>query len=991
MGTPKDVYQPFVNEGLILKLDPSLLKTGQYSQLTNMESDVEGVLTVRGGTQLCGEPGTPGSHIEFLHTITRLVIPNAPTARYIGIGQYILKTQDLVETFMTFHFQYPPSPITLTSTSNNIKLQRFQDADYGAEGQELIYKFFACPNAMMKDAGTASTVGVGQLQTWGIFPPVYPVQSHNTGVGTGPVAFTGAEVPYTYVYTFLNVLSGAESNPSQIQVPAFGSTTVGVTPNGHQIELQLYGTNDPQISTTQNSIKVYRAGGSFGDGLYRFCGYAINPTLSAYVNFEDTSQDQDIIDNELLETDNDPPVPSGLPITFLIGATVTSGGTAGSLCLVTLGTSPPAQGPAGFWPSYGDTLYIDQGTGYQETVFVEYSSYPNLQFFTQVGRNLTTHGCTVTCTTSTGAPCTLALNAFQSIFLAGDVNNPNFLYQSKPNQPESFPIIQQSTGIIQSISVGTPANPINGIAEYGGAIICLNLQNIFSISLFNNQMQIPVPTPARHGLITPGAWVKVMNAIWYLSYDGIYSFTGGQETWMSEAIDPLFKGLSMNGYLPIDFTPGNGANNPPTGLDVITMTTVDNNVVMNYTDTAGLSWRLVYELNFNRWHIEQFFVGQLYTVTAQYSEPDTGFSWIAASEAASLPQPLLLLTDTGTTDGWETTGTDGSLIGYQFSPTVIDQQAKTDKLFSDIIVESEAATGQQNVIINCQYDWSGTNDPTDAFNIVAKGTRYRTPFALQNSANGPEGKLAYAMQVIFSGLSNNTLNFYTFGLHYEDLTDYKVGLSVDYSDLGYADDKTLRSATVEIDTGSINAIAFLDVDSVLAVQQWTINTNYYNRKVILSINSFTTGKMVRMRFQAGTGGKANLYGMIAWNFEKLPPALTHWDSDTIAPWNGYQFWKQVWMCLVNPAEVTMTIYGDNNELFWTETIPTMTTRDTYRFYLPSVYNDVLNKSLVKRFTLDSTVAFRLYADASRVEWLPCGSDQRQDYEQLVLSEPMQPQ
>ena len=789
-------------------------------------------------------------------------------------------------------------------------------------------------------------------------------------------------MPYTYVYTYVNTDTGAESNPS---VPMLAS--IGVTPNGTAINVVVHGSNDPQIYTYSPSIRIYRAGGSFGDGLYRLLGTVFN-SGSDYITitFSDTLLDQDILSNQIVSTDNDPPVPAGLPIDFIAVSNTT--GSAGTLISATFTIQI---GPGnGFVPQAGDTIFVAQGTTESEECIVRsYNSALNtLNFYTQTGHSITPYS--ILCTEAAGSPCTLALAAFNSVFLAGEQYNPHYLYQSKPGQPESFPVIQATTGIIQSIAVGTPTNYINGLAEYNGTIVCLNLYSIFTVSVFQNQMQTPVATPARHGLITPEAWVKVMNAIWYLSYDGIYSFTGGEETWVSEPIDPLFKGIAMNGYLPINLTPGQGANNPPTGLDVITMTTVDNNVYMNYTDTSGASMRLVYELNFQRWRIESYYGNTvpIHSLTMQFSEPDTGYSWIGTN-FLNYPysQPQLDLVNTGTTDGWTVNPTLGRPIIYQFSPTVLDQQAKTDKLFSDIILET-ANTDQ--ITINAQYNWSGVNDPIDQF-FIPNGTRQRYPFALQEGSNGPEGANAYAMQLIMSGSATGATSFYSLGLHYEDLADYRVGLSMDYSDMNYPDDKTFRSITVEMDTGGVAATAYLDVDQQLAVATFTINTSYYNRKVILSVPSFITGKMARLRFQAGIGGKTNLYGEIAWDYEKLPASLTHFDSNTIAfNWNGYNFVKQVWMTILCASPVTMTLYGDNDVQFYVEIIPPMPARGTFRFYLPSVWNTVLNKSKVKRFTLDAVTPFSFYSESSRFEWLPCGADQRQDYEQLPLSEVMQP-
>jgi hypothetical protein len=962
MGTPKDGAYPLINKGLVLKQDPSLLEPGQYSQLTNMATSIEGVLSVRAGTQELYQP-LPVAHSYYLHTMARLVVPFATTQRYIGIGPNIYRSASPVTT-SGWAFAQVATGVATTAT---VALQRWGDADYGSEGSTLVFKFFACQNAMLKDNGALAT-----LQNWGIVLPSYPATAVNSGSGSGPVAFTGAEVPYTYVYTFLNPNTGAESNPSII-MPA----SIGVTPNGTAITVTVHGSSDLQIPTTSPSINIYRAGGSFGDGLYRFVGQVYNPgSVSGTATFSDTNQDQDILSNNIVSYDNDPPVPSGLPTSFVGTTTATgSAGTVISANVSVLTTTP------GYFPRPGDTINVATGlsTYEQAVVITSNASVRTLQFYTQLGQSATPYS--IISEVQTNAPCTLALTAFESIFLAGDANNPNFLYQSKPNQPESFPVIQATTGIIQTLSVGTPSNPINGITDYGNAVICLNSEAIYVVPIFQNQMQQPVKTPARHGLIVRRVFIKASNEIWYLSYDGIYVYAGGEEKWMTEPLDPLFKGQPMNGYAPVDFS--------TTGVSVMTMTTVRNEILFNYQDINGNAMVMRYELNFQRWRIEQYYVGTGNTIYMQFSEPDTGYSYIGQNiPGGDFTQPQLDLIDTGTTDGWTTNPAGGLPIAYSWSPTTMEQPPTIDKLFSDITLET---ANTDVVAINARYDWSLTNDATDVFSIAA-GTRHRYPFPLQlGVSNGPEGKLAYAMQLLISGSATGATNFYSLAIHYEELAPFKKGMSMDYSDLGYPEDKIVRSITLEIDTGNVAATIYLDVDGQLAVWTTTVTTTYYDRKVTLSPPSNIVGQMMRIRYQAGTGGKTNIFGPPQFEVLKEPPALTAWDSYEITMgYDGFSFLKQLWLTYQCNSPLVIGFYVSNDTFFYSLSLPVHTWRDVERFYLPSVWNNVLNKSKVHRITITSTSPFKLYSSASRIEWLPCGSDQRMDYEQLTISEMMQP-
>ena len=182
----------------------------------------------------------------------------------------------------------------------------------------------------------------------------------------------------------------------------------------------------------------------------------------------------------------------------------------------------------------------------------------------------------VTCSSVVGHPADLCVTAFDSVFVAGDPNNPHVLYQSKNGRPESFPVIELDTGIAKQINVGSPSNPIMAITEFNGQIVCLNLENIYTVPVFLGQMQSPIETTCNRGLYARYAWCKVENEIWFLAYDGIYSWSGGQAVKRSEAIDPLFKGFQCGPYAPIDLTDIPYATGPhgeqyPAAKDIITM------------------------------------------------------------------------------------------------------------------------------------------------------------------------------------------------------------------------------------------------------------------------------------------------------------------------------------------------------------------------------------------------------------------------------------
>src|SRR2546427_93905 len=90
------------------------------------------------------------------------------------------------------------------------------------------------------------------------------------------------------------------------------------------------------------------------------------------------------------------------------------------------------------------------------------------------------------------------------------------------------------------------------ITEFDGQVLVMNLNNFSVVRVWGGVMQAPIQVPVKRGLLASFAWCKVGNEIWYLAYDGIYSWAGSMERKRSEAINPIFLGQTVNSIAPID-------------------------------------------------------------------------------------------------------------------------------------------------------------------------------------------------------------------------------------------------------------------------------------------------------------------------------------------------------------------------------------------------------------------------------------------------------
>jgi len=686
-------------------------------------------------------------------------------------------------------------------------------------------------------AGTTPTIGISSIYIAG-------------GFGPNAVSTLYATLqPYRYVFTYRNPTTGAEGNPCVEMIPS-----LAVVPARQQIQLSLYGTNDAQIPQTANSpsISVYRQGGSFTDSYYRFVGYATNPGAGNYVTFLDAQSDASIDVNNIALMDNDAPVTSALPTPLSLGfvAYYSGSGLAGAISSMHIQV---LSGSPGIGP--GTVITVAPNTSVQEQcICIGIDIHGGVELFFQYAHpaaSFTSGQVALYNDTVAAKACKISCAAFDSLFLAGDSYNPQVLYKSKSGQPEAFPIIDLETQTANAINVGSPSNYIVNITEFQGGIACLNYQNIFWVMVVSGIMQAPVQTPASRGLIAQRAWCRVDNEIWYLSYDGIYSWGGGESMWRSEAIDPLFRGVAIGPYAPINLT-----LNSFTGASGITMAYSGNEIFVSYYDTNGVPHRLRYHTKFDRWNIETQYDpnqsgNEIVPVTAQFIDPASGNFYITKYANST---PYLYIDGVGTTDGWVSAATDGSAIAYAFTPAAYVMNAPSvNKNYLDFGVELSSGDA---CVVQTFYGFSGTQD--QAFTIATQSVRGRVFNSIQNGL----GKENYAMQLRFSGSSVNGSTFNSVTMDYVPLTAIQVGRAYDWDDCQYTFDKKFFQLVMEYDIPQGTTVV-MNMDTMTglignyqenpAVQSFTLTPptttiGTPNRiQANFAINDGTVAKLVRLR------------------------------------------------------------------------------------------------------------------------------------------------
>lgn len=591
--------------------------------------------------------------------------------------------------------------------------------------------------------------------------------------------------PYEWAYTYRNDATGHESNPSPLMVSDRYMRDVerrAVALSG------IVASGDAQVG----SIGVYRRGGTLGQD-FRLVGYVTNGTTT----FTDTLSDTDLIYSKLLEFDNDPPVTSKMPTAFM--ASFVANGATGNQTIAATMIQPAGQ-TAQQVLTVGTRLLV-QDNERTEWVQVQSVSSNNITVNFQAP-----HYGTIRLYTSTvvGVPCRFSTRAGMSLFLAGDQNNPHMLYKSKSGRPESFPVVSDGTETVHQIAVGSPSNPILGLGEYGGEVVCLNRYTIFVVRVFNGQMQDPIQTPSQRGVVCEGGWCRGENELYFLSDDGVYRWSGGSAEKISSQIDWFFRGKTVNGRAPMDRTVA--------ALSYVKMAFHQGELHLVCRDTNGSTVKWVYNpVGGGRWcpnapalegaayaawstllsFQDKLYAGRFFTsggTLAYLYEEETGYR----DNGHSIP----FMAQTG--------------FYVMGSPSM-------NKQWGDVVVELESAN---TLTVKIYYDFNATT-PDQTLTIPGAAGRRRIPLPF----NTGSAKEAYAIGFRFEGDSSEsapvTLHSITFTVL--DLAEIQRGRASDWLDGGYPFDKRLEQLIVEYDTNGTTVTLNLDTISGIGGNVQTLN------------------------------------------------------------------------------------------------------------------------------------------------------------------------
>lgn len=523
--------------------------------------------------------------------------------------------------------------------------------------------------------------------------------------GAGPDSFAG--VSYDWLYTYYNAATGLESNPCMSMANVNPPTqTFYITPRRQPVTLTLLPSTDSQVT----NIRIYRRGGTLASNYYRVDQIAANSTT-----YVDIQADDDIESSDTISFVNDVPVTSTLPVpvsTLLETSIVTANQVITFAVL------------SGTNISIHQQLTIGADTDLaQEIVIVQNVAGNNVTAWVQNPHGI---GEPITAEAIYGQPCNLMAIAYSAAWLAGDPNNPHYLYYSTNFNPEAF-------GSPNYIEVGTPDDPITAIVPFQGTLYVASREHWYTIAPSQQTGAAPTvyPTSAVHGVVAPHGWVATENEIWHQAIDGIRTFAGGASVYRTQEIEFLFQN---NGVTPI-------VEADPSELQNTTMTYWNNIVFVAYTGTDGARHRINYHTIYKRWRNDDV------PAMATYTEPDIN-ALIYGDGSGLIHQDRIGSYDEIDNGGTLATGA----IGLNLQTAYLDQGApKNQKNYNELTID--ANTGGSSLTATLLFNDGQISLPIGTFSSTEREK-------INLNVNAGDGQQAYRASLQITGATTATAILY---------------------------------------------------------------------------------------------------------------------------------------------------------------------------------------------------------------------------------------
>ncbi len=460
-----------------------------------------------------------------------------------------------------------------------------------------------------------------------------------------------------------------------------------------------------------------------------------------------------------------------------------------------------------------------------------------------------------------GQPCPVIFGPVEDLlFLLGDPLRPGDVYYCKPGQPDAWPSANHT-------EVCAPSEELMNGGVYAGQAFVLSRERGYYLypSLTAAATSVTAtPSACKKGLVARWGIAIGRGGIFFVGEDAVYRTTGGPEESISEKIRPLFRGETVEGYRPIDFSVPEAIRLSLHGWDLHFF----------FQDVDGVRQRWVYSILYNYWRHRAATPGV--EVVAGYSE-EGGTANLHLLGARTLG---VTFREAGSTD-------DDQAIPWEWRSNDEDfGRPREDKLLGDLILDAApngttiTATTRLNggALVNTSQTIDGTTRARFTFDpFLAEPTALVNPI-------GPQK--ARTLSVTLTGTSAAPPTLYQVGVSIIPQPDVTLNRVTQWDDFGHAAEVYLTGLLIDVDTGNGTKEFYVEYDlggEFLLLGPYTVTAN--NRHKYFFSWAAVKANLVRIR-PIGDCAPWMLY-RAEWIFDPEPPRIARWDINHEQEWDQY--------------------------------------------------------------------------------------------------------
>jgi hypothetical protein len=430
----------------------------------------------------------------------------------------------------------------------------------------------------------------------------------------------------------------------------------------------------------------------------------------------------------------------------------------------------------------------------------------------------------------------------------GDPYRPGHVYFSNPDAPDHW-------SALGNVEVCAPSEQLmNGCLLGHQAFVWSRTRGYFLYpQLSGDATFTATPSLCTRGLL--GRWAFCVGpggVAYFVAEDGIFATNGGPEEWLSEAINPLFYGVGVNGYAPINKT-------APT---LLRLTVWENALYFLYQAEGGERHVLVYSILQKFWRHYSF--GQLpWTVQGE----DEDVLVIGGTNQSYLLQ--------GTSDG-------GVAIACRLRTGSASGGRREEKLFGDLFLDADLGSIPEVELQVFLNEETTANLTEHVFGTLAQRQR----FLVKAFGDNPQKAHSIACELRWS-TTGPPPTLYQLGYAITLQPDVTATRVTNWDDLNSPDEVWLSGVTLDVDTGGADKQFHVERDfNGERTNVATFTVNSANRHKFKFSWAAVPAHMVRIRPDEIGCATWILY-RADWIYVQEPPRISHWDIHFEAQWDQY--------------------------------------------------------------------------------------------------------